>query len=382
MNTPGALSGYKILEVGASAAYAGKLFADHGADVVMVEPPDGSELRSAYPLINGRADDRRSLRFQYIAAGKTSVVVDLETQQGRDLFKDMLAGADLVLDDKPQHWWAERELAFETLKQGHDRLVWCSITPFGQTGPYSRYAGNDLIAMAMGGMASLAGYEDQPTVTRGNLAVQSAALYGAVASLAMLLGRDGTSGAQFIDISMQEVVALGTETAPQFFDLQKVNRGRYSTAQRQAGIGVYPCADGYLMIYAAVGGVGTGWKNLIDWMVESGVEAARQMFSDEWTSNRFKQKSESRQAFADAFDEFARHRTMQELFIEGQRRRIAISPVNGPEQVLKDPHLLEAGAFRHLDIGDKVIPVPGAPFMLSRTPGRIAGPAPKLGGDE
>lgn len=380
MNPRGPLAGYRILEIGANTAYAGKLFADHGAEVILVEPPEGSTLRSAYPLIDGRSDDRRSAHFQYVAAGKSSVVVNFGEDEGIAHFRTLLADVDLVLDDKPQRWWAERGLAFETLKETHDHLVWCSITPFGQTGPYSGYVGNDLVAMALGGMASLAGYRDRPTVTRGNLAVQGAALYGAVASLALLLGRDRMKGSQFIDVSMQEVVALGTETAPQFYDLQKVNRGRYPEAQRQAGIGIYPCADGYLLVYAAAGGVGTGWKYLVDWMIESGVESARVMLSDEWASNSFKQKPENRQAFADTFDEFARHRTMQELFIEGQRRRIAISPVNGPGEVLQDPHLIEAGAFRQLDLGEgKVISVPGAPFALSGTPGKITGPAPKLG---
>ncbi|MGF7160405.1 benzylsuccinate CoA-transferase BbsE subunit [Rhodoligotrophos appendicifer] len=380
MTEPGALADFDILETGTVTAYAGKLFADHGAKVTLVEPPSGSPLRQHPPFLAGRTGPDRSLHFHYMSAGKHSLLADLDTEQGCQLFRDRLGRCDIILDDRPQSWWRELGLGFEALSAEHPRLVWCAVTPYGQSGPYADYAGTDLTAMAMGGMAWLAGYADGPTVSRGEIALRSAALYAAVTALVVALGRGPQAGGRFVDISIQEVVALGTETAPQFYDLHGVIRRRNADPQRQAGIGVYPCADGFVMVYAAEAGVGTGWTRLVEWMVESGIAAARPMLSAEWATNAFKQTAAAKREFAAAFQSFAGHRCKQDLFVEGQRRRIAIAPVNGPAEVLADPHLRETGYFRNLDIGTgSPVPCPGAPFLLSRTPGRSTGRAPALG---
>ncbi len=377
MNDQDALSGLKVLETGAAAAYAGKLFADHGAEVTMIEPADGSPLRRHGPFAGGQAGP--SLHFHYLAGGKRSVVADLDTDRGRQLFKTLLAQTDLVLDDHLHDWWWARGLNVDFLPPAGKSLVWCSITPYGQYGPYAHFRSTDLTSMAMGGMAWLAGYADRPIVSRGEISLRSASLYAAVASLALLFGREHAGRRSFIDVSVHEVVALGTETGPQFFDLQQTVRRRNPEPQRQAGIGVYACLDGFVMLYAAEAGVGTGWTRLVEWMVESGVTGAEGMLSSEWATNDYKKTPEAKQAFAAAFGDFARTRHKQHLFIEGQRRRIAIAPVNGPADVLADPHLRETGYFRQLTVGASSVPCPGAPFKLSRTPSHPPARAPSVG---
>lgn len=368
-----------VLETGVAAAYAGKLLSDHGASVTLIEPPEGSALRSLPPLRDGVEEPETSLVFHYMSAGKRSVVIDLDDVAGQEQFRRAAARASIVLDDRSQRWWRDRGLAFETLAEANPELVWCAITPFGQSGPHAGFKGGELVSMAMGGMAWLAGYDDRPIVSRGGIAARSAALYGAVAALAAALGRSNDGRGRFVDVSVQEVVALGTETGPQFHDLHGELRRRNGDSQKQAGIGVYPCRDGHVMVYAAEAGVGTGWTRLVEWMVETGVEEALPMLSDEWATNQFKQTPGAKAAFERAFAAFADGRDMQDLFVEGQRRRIAIAPVNGPAQVLADPHFGETGYFRPLDIGGRSIPAPGAPFTLSRTPGRSCGRAPSPG---
>lgn len=380
MIEPGALSSIKVLETGSWTAYAGKLFADHGAEVTLAEPPAGLALRNRPPFKEGAAGPECSLSFAYLSAGKRSVVFDLETAEGIANFKAKLGSIDLVLDDKSQSWWEAHGMPFASIKQEFPELVWCAITPYGQTGPYASFAGNDLTAMAMGGMAWLSGYEDGPVASRGEIAVKSTALYAAVVGLTAILGRRSPGGGCFIDISMQEVVALGTETGPQFYDLQKVLRRRNPEPFRQAGIGVYPCGDGYVLIYAAEAGVGAGWTRLVEWMVESGVAEATEMLSARWATNEFKQTTAAKSEFSRHFSKFATDRQKQELFVEGQRRRIAIAPVNGPDDVLRDPHLLATEYFRDLFVGrDSPLPAPGAPFTLSVTPSHSSGIPPRLG---
>ncbi len=379
--THGALGHLRILETGTVTAYAGKLFADHGAQVTLAEPPSGSPLRNHPPFKDGIPGPDNSLHFHYMSAGKRSLCLDLETAEGRQAFRRAVMDADIVLDDRLQDWWRARDLSFETLIALNPRLIWCAVTPFGQWGPYAAYQGGDLVSMAMGGMAWLSGYQERPIVSGGEIALRSASLYAAVCSIVAAFGRSNAEGGRLIDVSVQEVVALGTETAPQFYDLQNVVRRRNGEAQKQAGIGVYPCKDGYVMLYAAEAGVGTGWTRLIEWLVESGVEGAEPLLSDEWATNKFKQTTVAKEAFERIFGLFASTRAKQDLFVEGQKRRIAITPVNGPAEVLQDPHLLATDYFRELDIGaSEPLPSPGSPFSLSITPGLVAGRAPRHGG--
>lgn len=380
MTGGGALAGLRVLEVGSAAAYAGKLFRDHGAEVLLIEPPEGSDLRFRPPFIENANAPERSLSFMYLAAGKKSIVIDLEDAAERNRFRELVANADIVLDDRLRNWWDERDLGYESLRGLNSRLVWCSVTPFGQTGPYADRASCELVAMAAGGMTWLTGYADTPVTCRGGIAERSAALYAAVASLAVALGPDCARG-RYIDVSVQEVVVLGTETGPQFHDLQGILRRRNPDFQKQAGIGVYPCLDGWVMVYAAEAGVGTGWTRLIQWMVSEGIDEARPMLSEEWATNEHKQSPAARKQFAEAFARFASLRPKQEMFVEGQRRRIAIAPVNGPEEVLNDPHLQETDFFRKIDLPDgRQIRVPGAAFRMSRTPAQAGRSAPVLNG--
>ncbi len=254
-------------------------------------------------------------------------------------------------------------------------LVWCSITPFGQTGPAAGAAGCDLIAMASGGMAWLAGYEDTgPLVGDCGLATTSAAQYAAVIALIAMLGRRNAGGGQFVDVSMQEVVALGTETAPQFLAMKGMTRTRLGERAKQAGIGVYPCADGHVFVYAAESGVGRGWNLLAQWICEAGVPGATELLDPRWQDNAFKARLEQRTRFDELWREFAANRDRQSLFREGQRRRIALSPLNGAADVRADEHLNARGFFDARGW-------PGAPYRLSATPWRAQRGIGAPGGD-
>lgn len=241
-------------------------------------------------------------------------------------------------------------------------LVWCAITPYGLTGPASRFPGSELTAMANGGMAWLTGYDDTgPLVADCGIATTSAAQYAATVSLIAAVGRRNVGGGQLIDVSMQEVIALGTETAPQFLEMKGLLRRRQGESVRQAGIGVYPCADGHVFIYAAESGVGRGWNLLAQWLLEEGAPGAEALTESAWQDNAFKARQERREQFARVWGAMAARRTRRELCEEGQRRRIAITPVNEGRDVLLDPHL-RARAF--LDPAG----MPGAPYRRSATP--------------
>lgn len=375
-----ALTHLRVIDVTERYGYASRLFALMGSDVILVEPPGGIAARRHGPFLEAEPE-RPSLHFAYLSAGKRSVVVDFSDQTGRALFADLAATADIVIDDHLQDSWRGIGLGYDALAKRNPNLVWCAITPFGQDGPWNHLPADDFISMAAGGMAWLTGYEDTgPLVSDGELSVYSAAQYAAVISLLAAFGRGRVCGGQLIDVSVQEVVAIGTETAPQFQELKGVTRRRLGERERQAGIGVYPCKDGAVLLYAAASGVGAGWPNLVKWLIDAGVPEAEELAGPQWDDNAFKALDESKARFRRVFERFAETRGKQQLFEEGQRRRIAIAPINDSADVLADPHLDRRGYFASLTgVGNREIACPGAPFSMSRSGLMSLGPAPRLG---
>lgn len=366
-----ALSGVRVVDLTTNFGYASKLYADLGATVILVEPPGGSPARQRPPQAGGA-----SLWFAYRNSGKRSIVLDPELATDRACLQRLVASADIVFDDRPQSWWRERGLGWDTVHAVAPELVWCSITPFGQTGPLAGAEGCDLIAMASGGMAWLTGYEDTgPLVGDCGLATTSAAQYAAVTALIAWIGRANAGGGQWVDVSMQEVVALGTETAPQFAAMKGVTRRRRGERVRQAGIGVYPCADGHVFLYAADSGVGRGWKLLVQWIAEAGVAGAEELQDPRWLDSRYLTQDEACARFSELWAEFAKSRHKQALFEEGQARRIAISPLNSAADVVGDPHLRSRGFFDARGW-------PGAPYRLSETPWQVPAASPDVNADE
>lgn len=378
---PSALGDIRVVELGEGTAYGGRLLAMQGAEVILAEPPEGFATRRRPPFLGDEEGLEHGLAFHYFNAGKRSVVVDCGNPGDRDRLKRLLLSADVVLDDRLQDEWQVHGLDYATLRNGNAGLIWCSVTCFGQTGPRARHKGDDFICMAAGGMMQLAGYEDLgPYASPGDIAVKCSGAYAAVAIMLALHARDRDGIGQFIDVSMQEVVALGTETAPQFFDIKGTIRRRLAQPQRQAGIGYYPCADGYVMLYAAEAGVGTGWTRLVDWMLECGTPGAERLTGEEWLTNSYKARPECTEYFATVFHTFAQGRSKRELFEEGQRRRIAITPVNTGADACGDRHLNAIGCFSSVSrCAERPILGPAVPIVMSDTPLLLRTAAPRLG---
>jgi benzylsuccinate CoA-transferase BbsE subunit len=376
-----ALADIRVLDLSQQLGYASKLFADLGADVTLVEPPDGIAARRKPPFFGDRRDADASLHFQYLSAGKRSVMIDLAVARDRALLLEMLRATDIVIDDRLQSERSREGLAYAQVAEINPDIVWCSVTPFGQNGPRAQDIGDDMVAMAAGGMAWLTGYADRgPLVVEGDLSIYSSAQYAAVMSMIAYLGREATGGGQFIDVSMQEVVALGTETAPQFLTLKGVERRRLGEGERQAGIGIYPCRDGYVLLYAADSGLGTGWSDVVAWLRESGTPDAEMLSAPDWFDNTFKAKPDSKAVFRKIFTDFSRNRGKQELFEQGQARHIAIAPINDSGEAFNDAHLNSCGFFTRIGaVGEAELKGPGAPYHLSETPWAAGLRAPHLG---
>jgi benzylsuccinate CoA-transferase BbsE subunit len=368
-----ALAGIRVLDLTANhAAYAGRLLADLGADVVRVEPPEGSPVRRLAPTGEGV-----SFAHAFLDAGKRSVVLDLEHEPGA--FVALAATSDVVIETPSA---PVKMIDFEQLRAGNPGLIVVSISPFGRGGPYAGYAATDLTLLAAGGLLSLGGYADsEPLAIQGEQALLASGIFGAVAVLAALYERLQTGQGRWIDLSGQECVAFALEDAVAEWSIHRRVRRRHGDGAREAGTGVYPCKDGYVSMVAGRLGTAKAFIAVTEWVAASDASGAQALLQPKWRDFKFRQSAEGIAQFAEIFGAFCRERSKQELYREGQARQIAIAPVNTIADVLQDVQLDANAYFRQHPAPalDRDITFPGPPYRLSHTPARLRGPAPGLG---
>ncbi|HYF20567.1 MAG TPA: CoA transferase [Ramlibacter sp.] len=383
MQPPAALEGLRVLDLsGPMGNYAGKLFADMGADVVLVEPPGGTPLRREPPFIGDAPGAERSLNFAYQNTSKRGICVDLDSASGQRLLRELARTADLVIETAPPGWMAERGLGYEHLARQRPQLVVASITPFGQTGPYAQMQATDLVGLALGGLLWMGGYQDAaPTQAHGDQAFKCAAMYGAVAAMLAVTDAELTGEGQHVDISMQESVTLALENAAQTYDLEGVIRKRPLGDQRFAGYGLFECQDGYIFLGSRGIGNSPAWSRSMQWFQDEGMEGAARLLGPEWSDLKYLKSEEAREVFGEIFMNWSRRHTKAWLYSEGQKRGIPLAPVSTPQDLLENPQLRARGHFVPFThpLLKQAAEMPGAPYVLSATPWQVRRPAPRLG---
>jgi benzylsuccinate CoA-transferase BbsE subunit len=380
-----ALGGQRIIDMsGLAGQYCGKMFADLGADVILVEPPGGSPTRRDGPFLSAQPHHEMSLAFSYFNSGKRSIVLNLDTAGGQMLLRKLVSKSDLLIESERPGVMAARRLDYDSLVSEFPNTVMTSITPFGQTGPYAHYEAEDITMLALGGLLSLGGYPDtEPIAAYGNQAYLAAAQFAAVASMmALFTNESGASPrGRHIDVSIQECVVLGLENAVQFFDLENVIRRREGGLQKLAGMGLFACADGF--IYLMAGGIASSgfWENTIRWLEEEGVPRAGQLRQSCWSDHNYLRTEEAKSRFERIFAPFAQEHTKDYLYSNGQEHRIPICPVNTPKDLIDNKQLLYRGFFSQVahTFSGRNLTAPGAPYHLSKTPWRSSRASPTLG---
>ena len=340
---------YRVLDLAGSAGVlCGKLLADNGADVVLVEPPVGHPGRTLAPFAGDDPHSEKSLYFLFYNTNKRSITLNLESGTGRSLFRRLVARADAVVESFPVGHLASLGLGYESLAETNPGLVMASITPFGQSGPWKDFKSSDLIAMASSGFMHITGDPDGPPVRQGNEQSHFAgAQYGAVAILAALYFRDILSGTgQYIDVSQQEaLITYYTDAHPALaWEFLGENVTRVGTSSTLAvPLGAYPCRDGWI-----AAGVVTPreWDGLAQWMHEV-------TGNDEFLREDFRGGNQERAAFVEdltaLFIDFTTRFTVEELFHEGQRRNLVFIPVNDVPNLIGDPQLEASNFWVELD---------------------------------
>ena len=360
--------GIRVLDLtGEFGAYAGRLLADLGADVIRIVPPTGDPLALVPPLVPAASGTASAFSW-FVNLGKQVVELDPARPGERELCERLFTSADVLLetwgpDPIDAGGWDRADLAAR-----FPDLVQVSITPFGLDGPRGGDSATDLVTLASGGLLALGGYPDtSPIAPTGGQSMLAASIFGAVAAIFGLIARQADGRGRRLDVSGEEAVASALEDAIPQFDLTGRVRRRAGDVPREAGTGIFRCADGYVSMVAGRLGTAKAWRSLVEWLVDEHAPGAEELLGDDWQRFPYRQRPESIAAFARVFGPFATGRTKAHLYEEAQRRSIALAPVNEVADVLVNPQLAARDFFVPVHVPElgRTIRFPGRPYRLS-----------------
>jgi crotonobetainyl-CoA:carnitine CoA-transferase CaiB-like acyl-CoA transferase len=365
------LTGVRVLDLSRALAgpFCTMMLADLGADVVKVEPPGrGDETRDwGPPFVNGE-----SAYFMSVNRNKRSIVIDLKSKYGVAVLKKLAKSADVLVENFRPGTMEKLGVGYDTMRRLNQKMVYCSISGFGQTGPYRDRAGYDLVIFAESGQMSITGEQGRPPVKAG-VAVSDigAGMYGAFAIASALLGRSRTGRGEFIDVSLFEgQISWLTYQAGNYFATEKDPVRLGSAHPTIAPYQAFKARDDYFVI--AVGNDDL-WRKFCTAIGEEGL-----LDDPRFTRNpdRVKNRVELEKVLSDVFDEDDASHWVAKLREAG----VPCGAINSLSQVFSDPQALarevvlevtheKAGKIKQLNM----------PFKLGGYRFRVGRPPPTLG---
>ena len=395
------LEGIRVIELTSElGGFAGKLLADMGADVIVVEPPEGAPTRQFPPFVDDTPNPERSLYWWHYNTSKRGVTLDLETESDRERLRKLIAGADVLVECEAPGRMQALGLDWSDLSTLRPELVMCPITPFGRRGPAAGDVhSSDLTILAKGGPVWSCGYDDHalpPVRGGGNQGYHTACHYAFMSVLTALIHREVSGRGQHIDVSAHAAANVTTEMASYFWLVEQ------ATVQRQTGRHAmdtpsmdtqFQCGDGRWVTTGFPPRTPEQLQWLYDWILEVGsleefpeavfLEQGGQLDEpldisrigeDETITALFGAAREGLLYAASKVD-------AQTFFFRTQEAGLQTGIVLAPEEALEDEHF-RARDFptevEHPDL-ERSITYPGAPYKFEKTPWRISRPAPRLG---
>ncbi|MFT6452625.1 MAG: crotonobetainyl-CoA:carnitine CoA-transferase CaiB-like acyl-CoA transferase [Halocynthiibacter sp.] len=368
------LSGVKVVELARILAgpWAGQTLADLGADVIKVESPAGDDTRQWGPPFVQRDEDRSASYFHSCNRGKRSIACDFRTEEGKALVRDLIADADVLIENFKFGGLAKYGLDYESLRAINPRLIYCSITGFGQTGPYAHRAGYDYIIQGMSGLMSVTGHPvGQPQKVGVAVTDIFTGVYASTAILAAMHLRESTGEGQHIDLALLDVAVaitsnqgmnyLTTGTAP-----QRIGNAHQNLTPYQ----VFDCADGYIIIAT---GNDSQYQRLCALLDLEDMARAPEFLNNP-------ARLENREEMTRRLTEATMRMTKAELLEACEAKGVPAGPINDFSEVFADPQVVARGLRTDLE----GIPTVRAPFVFSNAEMAIKRPSPKLDehGDE
>jgi crotonobetainyl-CoA:carnitine CoA-transferase CaiB-like acyl-CoA transferase len=386
---PGPLAGLRVLELAdEKGQFCGKLLGDMGADVVKIEPPAGEPGRHIGPFLDDIPDADRSLSFWYHNTSKRGITLNLETPDGCALFRRLATNADVILETFRPGFLPSLGLDYASLSATNAGLILCSLTPFGQTGPWRDYLSSDLLHMAAGGEMASCGYDEKdvpnapPIAPGGGNAWYMGCHYAYMAIMAALVYRSVSGLGQAIDASVHEACALTTESAIANYvyrdEVLKRQTGRHhavaSTPRTQ-----FLAKDGLYVTALISGGLNPrNVKILAELMEPYGMAGD---LKDPKYADPAVVTANSAHIIDGVLAAFIASLPAEEVYHAAQERGLTWGAVRPPEALLDDPHLHDRGFWKqveHPELGRSYV-YPGEPAIFSDSPWRISRRAPLVG---
>lgn len=373
-----ALEGFRIIECGdmVAAAYAAKLMADMGAEVIKIEDPAGGDTaRQRGPFPGRMPHPEKSGLFLYLNTNKRGITLNLEDKRGQEIFQRLIAQADLLIHNCHPTRMPALGLEYERLAQLNPGLLMTSITPFGLSGPHKDYQASDLTLWNAGGLCYLngggPGSEHLPPLKPfGQQAGFQAGVHAAVATLGALFARLSDGLGQHIDFSIQECLMGISEFAgimPTYANQVVV---RFTGNKAIRPLDIMECKDGWIYLCCVEEHQWQGFVDIMgnpEWAAEP-LFATRLLRAENWDALQL------------LLEDWVKEQSVEELYHKAQARRIPFAPVSTMGDLLASEHLRARGFFAeitHPIAGTFTYPT--APYQFSRTPWTLRRPAPCLG---
>lgn len=378
------LAGLKVVELAhdIGAEFTGMLLGRLGAEVIKLEPPEGSPTRRVGPFAKNRPDPDHSLNFWFYNSNKQSVTADLANAEGMALLGRLLEDADILVSGLQPRALQALGLDLQAVANDYPQLIVLSVTPFGLTGPWADYKSSDLVALALGGPLIMSGYDDHaipPIRPGGNQGYHSAASFALIAANLALLERQATGKGQLLDVSMHEACAVNVELANPYWFYPRVLVHRQTCRHAQPSPtqpALFQCADGRYIYFALILSDPKAWTALVGWMDSKGmaVQLTDPAFNDvAYRQARF-------QEVQDLVECFFLVQDSHDAYREGQAAGLPMGVLNAPEDLFDDEHLQAREFFvevEHEGVGKVAYPGPIYRFSAFEEAPRT--PAPRLG---
>lgn len=356
--------GLRVLDLSTEVAgpYCAKVFGDYGAEVIKIEPPGGEFGRTLAPFFDSVAPPESSAFFAFLNLNKRGMVLNLESTDAREILLDLVKGADVVVESFKPGYLPSLGLSYEALDAIRPGLVMTSVTPYGQTDPWSHREGNDLTVSALGMWANINEVEGRPPLkSAGYNASFVGGIAAYLATVAAIHGRDEQGVGQYIDVSIVE--AISALVAPMFYSAQTQGPRRWRSG---GGERLTRVKDGYMSLTL-------GLTRFLDqaWL-ELGLpdlDEGRRM----WEQG---QRAELMQRVGQA----AASREKYELFFKLLELQCPAGMALTTGDLFSDPHLRERGFWVEVDQpGVGKVEMPATSFLMSETPFALTRPSPQLG---